>query len=121
MNSVDSLAPAPAPTLCLHGQAVVRGYTLGHAVVMSAASLEVAHYHVSPDDIEAERQRLRQAIETAVSDLRQMANTLPMDAPRELAALLSVHGLLLEDPLLVQSACELISERHYNAEWALAT
>lgn len=121
MISEDSIVPMPAPTLCLHGQAVVRGYTIGRAVVMSAASLEVAHYHVSPDDVEAERQRLRQAIETAVTDLRQMANTLPADAPRELAALLSVHGLLLEDPLLVQSTCELIAERHYNAEWALAT
>ncbi|WP_269498633.1 phosphoenolpyruvate--protein phosphotransferase [Castellaniella sp. S9] len=121
MNPAEPTAPPSAPTLCLHGQGIVRGYTIGRAVIMSAASLEVAHYHVGPADIEAEGLRLRHAIDTAVAELRQMAGALPPDAPRELAALLSVHGLLLEDPMLVQSACELITERHYNAEWALAT
>ncbi|MER1968115.1 phosphoenolpyruvate--protein phosphotransferase [Castellaniella sp. GW247-6E4] len=121
MSTVEPTVPPSAPTLCLHGQGVVRGYTIGRAVVMSAASLEVAHYHVSPENIDAESQRLCRAVETAVADLRQMAGTLPADAPRELAALLSVHGMLLEDPMLVQSTCQLISERHYNAEWALAT
>uniref|UniRef100_UPI0033421F40 phosphoenolpyruvate--protein phosphotransferase n=1 Tax=Castellaniella defragrans TaxID=75697 RepID=UPI0033421F40 len=121
MTPAERIAPPSAPTLCLHGQGVVRGYTIGRAVIMSAASLEVPHYHVNPEDIEAEGLRLRRAIEAAATDLRQMVDTLPADAPRELAALLSVHGMLLEDPMLVQSVCELIAERHYNAEWALAT
>jgi len=121
MSPAEPIAPPFSSTLCLYGQGVVRGYTIGRAVVMSAASLEVAHYHVNPDDVEAESLRLRRAVETAAADLRQMAGTLPADAPRELGALLSVHGMLLEDPMLAQSASQLISERHYNAEWALAT
>ncbi|HUH39934.1 MAG TPA: phosphoenolpyruvate--protein phosphotransferase, partial [Castellaniella sp.] len=119
--SAEPTHPPLSSTLCLYGQGVVRGYTIGHAVIMSAASLEVAHYHVSPDDIQFECLRLRQAIESAAADLQQMASALPADAPRDLAALLSVHALLLEDPMLVQTACQLITERHYNAEWALAT
>lgn len=108
-------------TLCLYGQGVVRGYAIGRAVVMSAAALEVAHYRLAPDDIQPEQRRFRQAVETAVRDLHQMADTLPGDAPRELGVLLSVHAMLLQDPLLVQSVCQLIADRQYNAEWALTT
>ncbi len=108
-------------TLCLYGQGVVRGYAIGHAVVMSAASLEIAHYRVAAEDIPAEQQRFRQAVDTTVRDLHEMAEALPGDAPRELAVLLSVHAMLLQDPMLVQSVCQLIQERQYNAEWALTT
>jgi len=38
-----------------------------------------------------------------------------------MAALLTVHSMLLEDPMLAQQTCALIRERHYNAEWALTT
>ncbi|CAM3628465.1 phosphoenolpyruvate--protein phosphotransferase [Bordetella flabilis] len=105
--------------ICLYGQGVARGYAIGRAVVMGAAALEVAHYRISPDDVQAERDRLSAALQAARDDLLQMADTLPDDAPRELGAMLNVHGLLLADPLLAEQALALITERHYNAEWAL--
>ncbi|MFT0531646.1 phosphoenolpyruvate--protein phosphotransferase [Castellaniella hirudinis] len=105
----------------MYGQGVVRGYAIGRAVVMSAAALEVAHYRIAHEDIAAEKQRLCQAVDAAVDDLHQMVDTLPDDAPRELGVLLSVHAMLLQDPMLVQSVCQLIDERQYNAEWALTT
>jgi phosphotransferase system enzyme I (PtsI) len=110
-----------ASTLCLFGQGVVRGYAVGHAVVMSAASLEVAHYRIAAEDVDTERRRFRRAVDVTVQDLRQMAETLPEDAPRELCVLLSVHAMLLQDPMLVNAVCQLITERQYNAEWALTT
>jgi phosphotransferase system enzyme I (PtsI) len=110
--------PANA-VICLYGQGVARGYAIGRAVVMGAAALEVAHYRISPDDVQAERDRLSAALQAARDDLLQMADTLPDDAPRELGAMLNVHGLLLADPLLAEQALALITERHYNAEWAL--
>jgi phosphotransferase system enzyme I (PtsI) len=105
--------------ICLYGQGVARGYAIGRAVVMGAAALEVAHYRISPADVQAERDRLSAALQAARADLLQMADTLPDDAPRELGAMLNVHGLLLADPLLAEQALALITERHYNAEWAL--
>lgn len=86
---------------------------------MGAAALEVAHYRIGPEDVEGECRRLRDALTRAQADLHHLANTLPEDAPRELGAMLNVHGLLLGDPLLVDQAQALIRERHYNAEWAL--
>ncbi|HEU0231552.1 MAG TPA: phosphoenolpyruvate--protein phosphotransferase [Burkholderiaceae bacterium] len=107
--------------LCLQGQGVVKGIAIGRAVVMSAAALEVAHYRIQPDDIQAESDRLRAALATASRELQDMVGSLPDDAPRELGALLTVHSMLLDDPTLSEQTCELIAQRQYNAEWALTT
>lgn len=112
---------AAGPMLCLYGQGVARGYAIGRVVVMGAAALEVAHYRIAPDAVEAEKKRLTLALQATQLEMQEMADTLPEDAPRELAALLTVHGMLLSDPLLADQALSLIEEKHYNAEWALTT
>ncbi|WP_245153817.1 phosphoenolpyruvate--protein phosphotransferase [Allopusillimonas ginsengisoli] len=107
--------------VCAHGQGVVKGYAIGKAAIMSAAALEVAHYRIAPEDVPGECARLEQAMCKAREELDAIAATLPDDAPRELGPLLTVHSLLLADPMLLQQTCELITERHYNAEWALTS
>ncbi len=107
--------------LCMQGQGVVKGYAIGRAAIMGAAALEVNHYRIQDDDVEAECQRLQRAIEVAAQELQTLIDTLPADAPLEMGPLLEVHRLLLEDPMLSQQAGEFIRERHYNAEWALTT
>ncbi|HLS52151.1 MAG TPA: putative PEP-binding protein, partial [Burkholderiaceae bacterium] len=109
------------PMLSLQGHGVVKGYAIGHAAIMSAAALEVAHYHIRPENIAAECQRLRDAFDEARAELDYIRQNLPADAPREMAALLNVHSLLLSDPMLSEAADELIKTRHYNAEWAITT
>ncbi|MVW71227.1 MULTISPECIES: phosphoenolpyruvate--protein phosphotransferase [unclassified Bordetella] len=104
----------------MHGKGVARGYAIGRAVVMGAASLEVEHYRIGPEDITSECDRLMQALTVARTELQQLADSLPEDAPRELGAMLNVHCLLLGDPLLAEQTQALIQERNYNAEWALA-
>lgn len=112
---------AASPMLCLYGQGVARGYAIGRVVVMGATALEVVHYRIAPEAVEAEKHRLTQALLATKNEMQDMAESLPEDAPRELAALLSVHGMLLSDPLLADQALALIEEKHYNAEWALTT
>ena len=107
--------------VCLYGRAVASGYAMGRAVVMGAAALEVEHYRIAEQAVEQETLRLKRALETTYAELAELANTLPSDAPRELSAMLSVHQLLLEDPLLADVSLSLVRERHYNAEWALTT
>ena len=119
--------PAPAVSgslntmLCLRGQAVVRGYAIGRAVVMGAAALEVVHYRIQPDDVEAECLRLKDALIQARDELQLMIDHLPDDAPLEMGPLLTVHCMLLADRMLSEQACLLIADRLYNAEWALTT
>lgn len=103
------------------GQSVVGGYAIGKAAVMGAAALEVPHYSIPANAIRAECERLERAIAKARADLLVLTQQLPSDAPREIAPLLEVHRLLLEDPLLSEKSNELIKERLYNAEWALTT
>jgi len=112
-------AGSTSPIVCLYGQGVARGYAIGRAVLLGAAALEVPHYRIAPEDVPAESERLTRALEQASQELEHLAGTLPEDAPKELAALLHVHSLLLADPLLTEQALALIAERHYNAEWAL--
>lgn len=107
--------------LCLQGQSVVKGFAIGRAVVMGAAALEVVHYRIQPDDVQAECIRLKQALSVASLELQAMVEGLAEDAPRELGAILTVHSMLLQDPVFSEQACALIIERQYNAEWALTT
>lgn len=111
----------PGPTLCLYGQGVARGYVIGRAVVMGATALEVAHYRIAAEDVAAESERLTNALQEASDELGELIDHLPEDAPREMAAMLNVHRLLMSDPLLSSQTLSLIEERHYNAEWALTT
>lgn len=113
--------PANGPMICLYGRTVASGYAMGRAVVMGAAALEVAHYRISDDAVLAEKQRFTEALRRTRDDLQTLIDSLPDDAPRELAAMLNVHQLLLDDPLLAQETLTLIETRHYNAEWAVTT
>ena len=118
-NKLTQSAQAGRPMMCLYGQGVARGYAIGRVVVLGATALEVSHYRIAEDQIQAEKSRLTNALATTQREMHEMAANLPADAPRELAALLSVHGMLLSDPLLADQAVALIAEKHYNAEWAL--
>src|SRR5690625_2228988 len=104
-----------------HGVGVVDGVAIGRAVVMGTTALEVPHYYIDAADAGAEISRLKRAIASVQADLDNQKKQLPADAPRELDALLTVHRLLLDDPLLVEQAEQLIRKRRYNAEWAITT
>lgn len=117
--TAESASVASNAMFCMRGQGVVKGYAIGRAAVMGAAALEVVHYRIQPEDVAKECRRLTDALVTARDELQNIVRNLPADAPREMAALLTVHSMLLDDPMLAQQACDLIIERQYNAEWAL--
>ncbi len=105
----------------LHGIPVSRGIVIGRVHLLASAALEVPHYLMVTGEIEAEVGRLDEAIATVVNELYQLQSELPADAPAEFAALVDLHRLILQDPLLSEEPVRLIRERRYNAEWALTT
>ncbi|MBV4395815.1 phosphoenolpyruvate--protein phosphotransferase [Advenella alkanexedens] len=105
----------------MRGKGVARGFAIGRAIIMGAATLEVAHYRIATDDIPQECARLDAALETVYNDLQHIIKNLPPDAPKELTPLLNVHSLLVSDPMLSEQTREIIASRQYNAEWALST
>jgi len=105
----------------LQGIPVSRGIAIGRAHLLHPAALEVRHYLVGQEQVEAEVQRLQTAIAAAERELQKIWSDLPADAPSELGAFLDVHSLFLSDPMIAQAPLEIIRTRHYNAEWALVT
>ncbi len=104
----------------IFGLPVSRGVAIGRAVLIASSRVDVAHYFVEADRVEHEIARLRAARNGVATELESLKNELPAEAPHELAALLDVHLMLLHDESLTGATKVWISERHYNAEWALS-
>ena len=104
----------------LFGLPVSRGIAIGRAVLVASSRIDVAHYYVGADEVDAEIDRLRVARDAVAAGLAAMKNDLPAEAPAELSALLDVHLMLLHDDTLTGATKHWIRERHYNAEWALS-
>ncbi len=105
----------------LHGIPVSRGIAIGRAHLLAPAALDVKHYLVSEEQVEAEVQRLQHALATVHKELQTIWSELPKDSPAELGAFIDVHALILSDPLIAETPLDIIRTRHYNAEWALVT
>ena len=104
----------------LHGIGVSGGIAIGRAQLVSHATLEVAHYSISPDQVPAEIERLAQAIRTVQKELESLHGTMTAgDAPAEFGAFLDVHWMILTDPTLHEAPKRTIAEQLCNAEWAL--
>ena len=105
----------------LHGIPVSRGIAIGRAHLLTPAALDVKHYLVSDEALEAEVERLQSAIVMVHRELQGLWKDLSPDAPAELGAFIDVHALILSDPMIAEIPLEIIRKRHYNAEWALVT
>ncbi|MBA3033241.1 MAG: phosphoenolpyruvate--protein phosphotransferase [Gammaproteobacteria bacterium] len=107
-------------SFALHGLAVSQGIAIGHAHLVSHATLEVARYTVRERDIPREIERFEKALAAVRSELGVLhAEAVTPGSPSELAALVNVHAMFLNDPLLAEVPKDLMRERGCNAEWAL--
>jgi len=105
----------------LQGIPVSRGIAIGRAHLLRPAALDVEHYLVAHEQVEAEVLRLQAAIAQVHKELQSIWADLPQDAPTELGAFIDVHVLILSDPMVSEAPLDIIRSRHYNAEWALVT
>ncbi|MEJ7138187.1 phosphoenolpyruvate--protein phosphotransferase [Amphibiibacter pelophylacis] len=105
----------------IFGLSVSRGVAIGRAVRLGAGRLEVEHAFVTEADVPGELLRLRVARDEISAEITALRDDLPPDAPAELGALLEVHQMLLHDQVLIEAVKVWVRERHYNAEWALAS
>jgi phosphotransferase system enzyme I (PtsI) len=112
-------------TFAIHGLNVSRGVAIGRAVLVASSRVDVAHYFVQPHEVQSEIDRLFSGRSAVVDEIRRLQESIthmgPKEAPHELGALLEVHLMLLQDDELVSGVQHWITERLYNAEWALTT
>ncbi len=122
-ETTTSLSPLAARTsgasFTLHGAGVSGGIAIGYAHLISTARLEVAHYEVPRDGLEAEVERFDAAVEQVRGELMGLHAAVPVDAPAELGAFLDLHLMILNDAMLSVAPRELVRTRRWNAEWAL--
>ncbi|HEX5863215.1 MAG TPA: phosphoenolpyruvate-utilizing N-terminal domain-containing protein, partial [Casimicrobiaceae bacterium] len=104
----------------LHGIGVSGGIAIGRAQLVSHATLEVAHYSITPEQAPGEVLRLTQALEAVQKELEGLHGAMTSgDAPAEFGAFLDVHWMILTDPVLAEVPKRTIVEQLCNAEWAL--
>ena len=108
-------------TFSIHGLPVSRGIAIGRAVLVASSRVDVVHYFIDADQVTAEIVRVRNGRNAVIEELQRLQAEMPPDAPHELAALLDVHLMLLQDEALVSGVKHWITQRLYNAEWALTT
>ncbi|MFM7331618.1 MAG: phosphoenolpyruvate--protein phosphotransferase [Brachymonas sp.] len=112
-------------TFSIHGIAVSSGIAIGRAVLVASGRADVAHYFIEPSQVSAELARVKDAKNTVVDELIRLQHSVVMreakDTPSEIAALIDVHMMLLQDQVLQDGVMQWITDRHYNAEWALVS
>jgi phosphotransferase system enzyme I (PtsI) len=104
----------------IFGLPVSRGVAIGRAVLVASSRVDVPHVFIDPARIDDEVARLLRARDAVAEEFDILKRDLPPDAPQELAALLDVHQMLLQDEALIGAAADWVHTRHYNAEWALS-
>jgi phosphoenolpyruvate-protein phosphotransferase (PTS system enzyme I) len=112
-------------TFNVRGLAVAQGIAIGRAVLIASSRLDVAHYFIEKADIDKEIERVRVGRDAVIDELGRLQHSVSQmsrkEAPHELAAMLDVHLMLLQDDMLSDGVKHWITDRLYNAEWALTT
>jgi phosphotransferase system enzyme I (PtsI) len=103
----------------IHGLAVSNGIAIGHAHLVSHATLEVSHFVLPGRFVDEEIARFDQAVATVQAELDALMAGTNAAAPAELTAFIDLNQMILADPMLMEATRQLIRERRCNAEWAL--
>ena len=106
-------------SFALHGIPVSGGIAIGHAHLISHATLEAAHYLVPAEQIPEEIARFDAAVQGVRSELTRLRATVPSTAPIEFVGFIDVHLMILDDSMLSAEPRNIIESEQCNAEWAL--
>ncbi|MGB1882323.1 MAG: phosphoenolpyruvate--protein phosphotransferase [Gammaproteobacteria bacterium] len=106
-------------SLSLHGVAVSRGVAIGRVHVVERNQIDVAERRIGAGEVETEVERLASAVAQAKSHLREIRDHIPATTPREIAAFIDTHLLMLDDAAFSDEPARLIRENLCNAEWAV--
>jgi phosphotransferase system enzyme I (PtsI) len=102
----------------LTGIGVSPGVAVGRAIVLTQRS-DVVRFPIPPERVEAEVAALEAARERSRSQLRDIRTRITEMRGHELAALFDAQILILDDPLFLGRAIELIRTERVNAGWAV--
>ncbi len=102
----------------LTGIGVSPGVAVGRAVVLTQPS-EVVRFPIPADRVEREVAEIDHARDLSREQLRDIRSRLPAGPARDMAPLFDAQLLMLDDPLLVERAREIVRTERVNATWAV--
>jgi len=105
--------------LSLFGSGIGRGIAIGQAYVLKNRDIEPPHIQIERHNVTKEVTRFSAAVASVESRYQSLLDGLPKDAPKESAAFITAHMLMLRDPLLIDESLEIIRKDLVNAEHAL--
>jgi phosphoenolpyruvate-protein phosphotransferase (PTS system enzyme I) len=105
----------------LHGTPLGGGIVIGRARKLASRLRDVQRYRIEPEHVQAEIGRFVAAIASIKQSLVNLLASLPADAPTEARPLIEIEQMLLEDPMLIDTAKRAIESQYWNAEWAFAS
>ncbi len=103
----------------LTGIAAADGIAFGSAFVIDRRRINAPKYHLQPDELDAEVDRFRRAIEATDLQLQRIKEKLYWAGGEDHTLILQAHQLILQDEQLVEQTIRHIREDAINAEWAL--
>jgi phosphotransferase system enzyme I (PtsI) len=105
--------------LSLFGSGIGRGIAIGPAFGLKNSDIEIPHFVLAPGGVTNEVKRFRSAILATENTYKALLKNLPKDAPKESAAFINAHMLMLRDPMIVDESIKIIRQEMVNAEYAL--
>jgi len=92
------------------------GVAIGKVHPIDRRRARVPRYHITPDQVPGELERLDHAIRDSVEQLRAIRESL---GEGEQGEILDTHRLMADDPTILDGARSLIRDELLNAEWAI--
>ena len=107
--------------LSLFGSGIGRGIAIGKAYVLKNSDIEIPHSSLGQSEVASEVKRFRAAILATENTYKDLLKNLDKDAPKESAAFINAHMLMLRDPMIMDTSIKIIRSELVNAEYALQT
>lgn len=103
----------------LTGLAASPGVAIGPAVRLDSAEFAVTNQYVEEGQVKTEVAKFNAALEKTMHDLDACEYKLRSTLGTEYASLMSMHKMILQDPMLTESARTKIKNEHMSAQAAI--
>ncbi|HVO21119.1 MAG TPA: phosphoenolpyruvate--protein phosphotransferase [Anaeromyxobacter sp.] len=112
----------PSASTTLVGLAASPGIAIGQCWTMERRKVQTPKRRLSPEEVEAELQRFRAALEASdaqLDEVRKKVDRTGGPGAAEHTAIIDMHRMMLHDEMLVGEVQRLVREERVNSEWAV--
>lgn len=102
----------------LKGISASPGIAIGKAFLYHQADLWIEERHIRPEDVEAEVDRFRSAVDDVVEEIQRTQDHIYDEVGEEIAKIFEAHLMMLHDQVIIEETIRKIREERLKAECA---